>query len=131
MTNYETKQSNIAKQAANVTETEIKANEAKLANYRSYYDELAKLRKTYYDEAVKAAANMVKLDRDMAAGRETDPGTFSMRCGTRRTPPANETEEWNRKMDEARTGRSLCRDPPHRQTGGGLPEACSILFGDG
>ena len=98
VTNYETKQSNIAKQAANVTETEIKANEAKLANYRSYYDELTKLRKTYYDEAVKAAANIVKLDRDMASGRkQTQDLLYEM--WNKANPAANETEEWNQEMD--------------------------------
>ena len=94
--NYETKQSNISKQAANVTETEIKANEAKLANYRSYYDELTKLRKSYYDEAVKSAANMVKLERDMAAGgKQTKDLLYEM--WNKANPATNETEEWNRK----------------------------------
>jgi len=96
VTNYETKQSNISKQAANVTETEIKANEAKLANYRSYYDELTKLRKAYYDEAVKSAANIAKLDRDMATGRK-EASDLLYEMWNKKNPAANETEEWNRR----------------------------------
>ena len=96
MQSYETKQSNIAKQAANVTETEIKYNEAILASYRNRYDELTKMRKAYEDVAAKSAANIVKLDRDMAAGRK-QTGDLLYEMWNKANPAANETEEWNRK----------------------------------
>ncbi|MDR2018571.1 MAG: hypothetical protein LBQ00_06850 [Syntrophobacterales bacterium] len=102
VTNYETKQSNIAKQAASVTETEIRYNEAKLANYRATYDELARMRKTYYDETVKSAANLVKIERDIMAGKK-EASDMIYEMWNKRNPAANEMEEWSRKWSRLQT----------------------------
>jgi len=92
---YETKQSNIMKQAVNVTETEIKYNEAKLANYRSYYDELQKMQKIYYDTAVKAAQELVRIEKAAVADRVAGQRAL-YEAWNKANPATNEMEAFSR-----------------------------------
>ncbi len=95
MKNYETNQRNIVKQAANVTETEMKYNEAKLANFRSYYDELKKMQKGYYDAAVKAAQDIANIEKAMISSRR-QTADLQYNAWDKGNPAANEMEQYYR-----------------------------------
>ena len=81
---------------ASIMETEIKANEAKLSNYRAYYDELKKLQKTYYDVMVKSTAELARIEKEQVSARRTTQGLL-YDVWNKAHPPANEMEEWTRK----------------------------------
>jgi hypothetical protein len=95
MKNYETNQANIAKQAATVTQTEIKYNEEKLANYRSYYDELKKLQKGYYDAALKATQDIANIEK-AKVGDKKQTGDLLYSMWDKANPAANEMEQYYR-----------------------------------
>lgn len=87
------KQADVSKQAAGITETEVRHNEARLASYRSYYDELKKMQKGFYDVAVKSANDMAKIEKDMVAG-SNQTARLQQAIRSRAVPAGNELEQY-------------------------------------
>jgi hypothetical protein len=95
MKNYEKNQANIVKQAASITQTEIKYNEAKLSSYQSYYDELKKLQKGYYDAAVKSAQDIANIEK-AKTGDQKQTGDLLYSAWDKANPAANEMQQYYR-----------------------------------
>lgn len=99
MKSYETHKDKIAKMEAEVTQTEMKALQAKLDNYRAYYDELKKQQKSLEDAMIKSVQKLAAIEKAGLQDRK-DTNDLLYNMWDKANPAGNEMETWNRKADK-------------------------------
>lgn len=97
MMSYGAAQKDIEKQAANVIQSEIKGNEALLANERGKYAELEKMESTYYKAVETSAKNIVALQKSMSADIKSANDAI-WNIWDKANPAQNDADAYGRKM---------------------------------